>query len=99
MRILIVEDNEKLAKYTKQMLEEEGYAVDSRYDGEFGERAIRSGSYDLVILDIMLPKRDGISVCKNLRKDSINLPIIMLTAKGEIDDRILGLDSGADDTY
>ncbi|MCX6754296.1 MAG: response regulator transcription factor [Candidatus Nomurabacteria bacterium] len=97
MRILIVEDNEKLAKYTKQMLEEEGYATDTVSDGETAERIIRSGSYDLVILDIMLPKKDGISVCKSLRNDNINLPIIMITAKGEVNDKILGLDSGADD--
>jgi DNA-binding response OmpR family regulator len=97
MRILLVEDNEKLAKYTKQMLEEEGYAVDSAYDGEAGERMARSGTRDLVILDIMLPKKDGIAVCKSLRDADVNLPIIMMTAKGEIDDRILGLDSGADD--
>ncbi len=97
MRILVVEDNEKLAKYTKQMLEEEGFAVDSIHDGEQAERMIRSGNYDLIILDIMLPKKDGISICKDVREDNINLPIIMMTAKGEIDDKILGLDSGADD--
>lgn len=97
MRILIVEDNEKLAKYTKQMFEEEGYAVDSVFDGEVGERRARSGNYDLVVLDIMLPKKDGISVCKSLREDNVNLPILMITAKGEVEDRILGLDSGADD--
>lgn len=97
MRVLIVEDNEKLAKYTKQMLEEEGFAVDSVFDGEAGERRARSGNYDLVVLDIMLPKKDGISVCKSLRDDNIILPILMITAKGEVDDRILGLDSGADD--
>ena len=97
MRLLIIEDNEKLAKYTKQMLEEEGYAVDSAFDGVTGERLTRSGNYDLVVLDIMLPKKDGISVSKSLREDNINLPIIMITAKGEVDDRILGLDSGADD--
>lgn len=97
MRILIVEDNEKLAKYTKQMLEEEGFAVDSVFDGEQGERMIRLGNHDLAILDIMLPKKDGISVCKSLRDDNINLPIIMITAKGETEDVILGLDSGADD--
>ena len=97
MRILIIEDNEKLAKYTKQMLEEEGYAVDSAFDGETGERLTRSGNYDLIVLDIMLPKKDGISVSKSLREDNVNLPIIMITAKGEVDDRILGLDSGADD--
>ncbi|MES2223915.1 MAG: response regulator transcription factor [Patescibacteria group bacterium] len=97
MRILIVEDNEKLAKYTKQTLEEEGYAVDAVHDGESGERMARLGHHDLLILDIMLPKKDGISVCKSLRKDDINLPIILLTAKGEFADRIEGLDSGADD--
>ncbi len=97
MRILIVEDNEKLAKYTKQMLEEEGYAVDVAIDGEIGERQARNKNHDLVILDIMLPKKDGVSVCKSLRKDNINLPIIMITAKGEIEDKIIGLDSGADD--
>jgi len=97
MRILIVEDNEKLAKYIKQMLEEEGFAVDSVFEGEQGERMIRSENYDLAILDIMLPKKDGISICKDLRDDDINLPIIMITAKGETDDVILGLDSGADD--
>lgn len=97
MKILIVEDNEKLAKYTKQMFEEEGYAVDCFFDGETGERMIRTGSYDLVILDIMLPKRDGITVCKNVREDNNTTPIIMMTAKGEIDDKVYGLDSGADD--
>jgi len=97
MRTLIVEDNEKLAKYTKQMLEEEGYAVDVAYDGETGERLARSGSHDLLVLDIMLPKKDGVSVCKSLRKDNITLPIVMITAKGDVDDRIIGLDSGADD--
>jgi DNA-binding response OmpR family regulator len=97
MRILVVEDNEKLAKYTKQMLEEDGFAVDSVHEGEQAERMIRSDNYDLVILDIMLPKKDGISICKDVRNDNINLPIIMITAKGEVDDKILGLDSGADD--
>lgn len=97
MKILLVEDSEKLAKYTKQMLEEEGYAVDSAYDGEAGERMARLGGRDLIILDVMLPKKDGVAVCKSLRDDDINLPIIMITARGEIDDKILGLDSGADD--
>lgn len=97
MRILVVEDNEKLAKYTKQMLEEESYAVDTVSDGETGERMARSGNYDLIILDIMIPKKDGITVCKDLREDEINLPIIIITAKEGIDEKILGLDSGADD--
>jgi DNA-binding response OmpR family regulator len=97
MRIIVVEDTEKLAKYTKQMLEEEGYAVDIAADGVTGERMIRAFPYDLVILDIMLPQKDGIAVCKSLREDEVNLPIIMITARGEVEDRILGLDSGADD--
>jgi len=97
MRILIIEDNEKLAKYTKQMFEEEGYAVDCLFDGLAGERMARSNSHDLIVLDLMLPGKDGLAVCKSLRDDDINLPIIMITAKGEVDDRVLGLDSGADD--
>ncbi len=97
MRILIVEDNEKLATYTKQMLTDDGYAVDIVADGEAGERMARSGNYDLMVLDIMLPKKDGIAVCKNLRSDDITIPIILMTSKGELDDKISGLDSGADD--
>ena len=97
MRILIIEDNEKLAKYIKQMLEEDGYAVDSLHDGLVGERMARSNSHDLIILDIMLPGKDGVSLCKSLRDDDINLPIIMITAKGDVEDKVLGLDSGADD--
>jgi DNA-binding response OmpR family regulator len=97
MRILLVEDNVKLAGYMKQMLEENSYSVDVYIDGETGERIARSDSYDLVILDVMLPVRSGLDVCKNLRKDDVNLPIIMITAKGDIDDRVEGLDSGADD--
>lgn len=97
MKILVVEDNQKLAHYIKQMFEEEGYAVDSATDGETGERMARSGSYDVLILDIMLPVKDGISVCKDLREADMNAPVLMLTARGDVDDRVLGLDSGADD--
>lgn len=97
MRILLVEDNVKLAGYMKQMLEENSYSVDVCIDGETGERIARSDSYDLLILDVMLPVRSGLEVCKNLRNDDVNLPVIMITAKGDIDDRIEGLDSGADD--
>ncbi|MEN9647322.1 MAG: hypothetical protein RLY57_126 [Candidatus Parcubacteria bacterium] len=97
MRILLVEDNEKLAGYTKQMLEEHSYAVDHVTDGVRGERMARNNPYDVVILDIMLPERSGIEVCQNLRNDDVTVPIIMITAKGEIDDRVEGLDSGADD--
>ncbi len=97
MRILIIEDNQKLAGYIKKALEQKSYSVDCIYDGETGERRAIFGEYDLMILDIMLPKRDGITVCKNLREKNINLPIIMLTAKSQLDDRVEGLDSGADD--
>lgn len=97
MRILVVEDNQKLAKYTKQMLEEAGYSVDCSYDGIAGQRMAESFSYDLVLLDIMLPGKDGVAVCTELRDGGSTVPILMLTAKGEVDDRVLGLDSGADD--
>lgn len=97
MRILIVEDNKKLAGYIKKGLEKNGYVADCVYDGENGEERAIFGEYDLIILDLMLPKKDGISVCCTLRDKSINTPVIMLTAKGELDDRVNGLDSGADD--
>ena len=97
MKILVVEDNEKLAKYIKQTLEEEAYAVDVVSDGATGERRILSDSYDAIVLDIMLPEKDGISVCTDVRAEGNVTPILMLTARGEVEDRIEGLDSGADD--
>ncbi|MFZ2253337.1 MAG: response regulator transcription factor [Minisyncoccia bacterium] len=97
MRILVIEDNEKLSKYITQMLEEAGYSVDAALDGETGERMAGVNEYDLLILDIMLPKKDGIAVCTELRKGGNNVPVLMLTAMGELDDKVAGLDSGADD--
>lgn len=97
MKILVVEDTEKLAKYVKQMLEEESYAVDVVGDGETAERRIMEGSYDAIILDIMLPEQDGLTTCKKIRAAGNIVPVLMLTAKGDVDDRIEGLDSGADD--
>lgn len=97
MKILVVEDTAKLAKYVKQMLEEEAYLVDVVEDGVSGERRILSGNYDAVVLDIMLPEQDGITTCKNIRAKGNTTPILMLTARGEVEDRIEGLDSGADD--
>lgn len=97
MKILVVEDTEKLAKYVKKLLEEESYAVDVVSDGETAERLIMTGKYDAVILDIMLPVQDGIVTCKKVRAAGNITPILMLTAKGEINDRVEGLDSGADD--
>ncbi len=97
MRILVVEDNAKIAHNIKVILEHHSYSVDVAGDGQAGERMANSPSYDLIILDIMLPKKDGMSVCKSLRASGINTPILMLTAIGEIEDKIEGLDSGADD--
>lgn len=97
MRILLVEDTETLAKYVKQALEEDGYSTDVSGDGVAGERMARAFPYDLVILDVMLPGRNGIDVCKRLRADDVNVPVILVTAKGDVEDRVLGLDSGADD--
>jgi DNA-binding response OmpR family regulator len=99
MKILVIEDNKKLAKSIKKGLEQEGYAVDYLTDGEAGQRRIEVSSkdYDLVILDLMLPKRDGITVCKNWRDQNVMTPVIMLTAKDANEDKIIGLDSGADD--
>lgn len=97
MKILVVEDTAKIAKYLKQILEEESYAVDVVEDGETAQRRIETGTYDAVILDIMLPIQDGITTCKNVRAQGDTTPILMLTARGEVEDRIEGLDSGADD--
>jgi DNA-binding response OmpR family regulator len=99
MRILIVEDNEKLSHSLKKGLEQEGYAVDCLFDGESAQVRIEANyeDYDLIILDIMLPKRDGIQVCRDIRKQNITTPVLILTAKDTTDDKIIGLDSGADD--
>lgn len=97
MRILIVEDEIKLNKGLKTALERKGFAVDSAFDGEEGEKFAKWNQYDLIILDIMMPKRDGIEVCENLRKIGKKMPILMLTAKDTIEDKVLGLETGADD--
>lgn len=97
MRILIIEDELRLANIIKKGLIEEGFAVDVAYDGEEGQYLAESESYDLIILDIMLPKVDGITICKELRSKHIKTPILMLTAKSTIEEKVAGLDSGADD--
>jgi DNA-binding response OmpR family regulator len=97
MRVLVVEDEKRLANILRRGLIEDGYAVDVVYDGEEAEFTAESAPYDLIILDVMLPKKDGISVCRYLRSRKINIPILMLTAKDSLQDRITGLDSGADD--
>ena len=97
MRILIVEDEKKIADFIKRGLKEEGYAVDVAYDGEEGQFLAKTNEYDLVLLDLMLPKLDGLTLCRALRKSGILVPIIMVTAKDTIEDKVIGLDSGADD--
>jgi len=97
MRILIVEDEIPLAEALVQILRKNNYTADAVYDGETGLDNALSGIYDLVILDIMLPKMDGISILKKMREERISTPVIILTAKGDVSDKVMGLDSGADD--
>jgi DNA-binding response OmpR family regulator len=97
MRVLVVEDERRLAGIIKRGLMEEGYAVDNAYDGEEAQFMAETTAYDLMILDIMLPRKDGITVCQELRMKNVNIPILMLTAKDSVEDRVKGLDSGADD--
>jgi DNA-binding response OmpR family regulator len=97
MRILIVEDEPKLAKLIKQVLEEELYQVEVAPDGEQGLDMALVGGYDLLILDLMLPKMDGLQICRQLRRERNNVPVLMLTARDAIPDRVSGLDAGADD--
>jgi heavy metal response regulator len=97
MRILIVEDEKKIAGFIKRGLKEEGYAVDAAGDGDEGYELASVNDYDLIVLDIMLPKCDGITLCKKLRADKLATPIIMLTAKTTVHDKVTGLDAGAND--
>jgi heavy metal response regulator len=97
MRILVIEDEQKVANFIKQGLKEEGYSVDVACDGEEGYLLAKDNEYDVIILDIMLPKMDGITLCKKLRAEKIFTPILMLTAKDSVKDKVTGLDSGAND--
>jgi len=97
MRILVVEDEKRIASFIERGLKEERYVVDVAHTGEKGLFHAEINTYDLIILDIMLPDIDGISICKQLRENGINVPILMLTAKNRVQDKVLGLDSGADD--
>lgn len=97
MKILIVEDEKRLVKALEHILEAEGYDVQSAYDGYDGLLFGSSGAFDLMILDVMLPEMDGMSVVRALRKKRLPLPVLMLTARSEIEDRVTGLDAGADD--
>jgi DNA-binding response OmpR family regulator len=97
MRILIIEDEHKIAQSIKQGLEQEKYAVDVAYTGTQGYDLASSESFDLLILDRLLPEMDGVTLCKRLRKEQIHTPILFLTAKGQLEDKVEGLDAGADD--
>ena len=97
MRILIVEDNKRLSDSLRMNLEDDGYAIDAAYDGLDGEEMALMSSYDVIILDIMLPEKDGLAVCRELRNKRVSTPILMLTARDALDYRVSGLDSGADD--
>jgi heavy metal response regulator len=97
VRILIVEDEKKVANFVKKGLQEEGYAVDLSFDGEEGLAMGQDPSYDLIILDIYLPKLDGLAALKKLRAHGVRTPVLLLTVRATIEDKVLGLDSGADD--
>lgn len=97
MRLLLAEDEKALSKALVKILEKNNYSVDAVFNGEDALAYIESGHYDAAVLDIMMPKTDGITVLKRVRASGRTLPILMLTAKSEIDDRVLGLDSGAND--
>lgn len=97
MKILIIEDDEKIINFLKKGLEEESYTVDYSKNGDEGLYLASVNTYDLILLDIMIPIKDGIEVCKTLRDSDVQTPIIMLTAKDSIEDKIKGLDIGAND--
>jgi len=97
MRILVIEDNPKMAAGIERGLRENGYAVDVCHSGFEGEDLAAGGNYDAVILDLMLPDRDGVEVCRNLRRRSVAVKVLMLTALSGTDDKVSGLDAGADD--
>jgi len=97
MKILVVEDEERVAQFIQKGLREEGHAVDVAYDGEQGAYLGTVNEYDLILLDLMLPKKDGISICRELREHGLSTPIMMLTARDTVEDKVQGLDAGADD--
>jgi len=97
MKILLVEDDEKIVSFLKRGLEEEGYKIDVAFDGEEGEYLVKNHNYDLIILDWMIPEISGIELLDVLRKSGVVTPVLMLTAKNELNDKIKGFKSGADD--
>jgi DNA-binding response OmpR family regulator len=97
MRILVVEDEKKVAGFIKKGLAEEGYALDVAFDGEEGLWLALEGVYDLIILDINLPGKDGLSLLREFRRQKGKIPVLLLTVRATIEDKVLGLDTGADD--
>jgi DNA-binding response OmpR family regulator len=97
MKILVIEDEKKVARFLKLGLEGEDHQVEIAYDGETGERLALTGKYDVIVLDIMLPRKNGIEVLKSLRSSGVATPVLILTAKGNLEDKVEGLDKGADD--
>ena len=97
MRVLVVEDEHRMASHIGHALGEEGFAVDLAWDGEAGLELARSTDYDAIVLDLMLPRLDGLSVCRRLRQEGRRTPVLILSARDMIEDRVRGLDAGADD--
>jgi heavy metal response regulator len=97
MRLLVIEDEKKVASFVKKGLEEEHYAADIAYDGEEGLYLAETNNYDLIILDLMIPKIDGWEVLRRIRRQKNNVPILVLTARDSVEDKVKGLDSGCDD--
>lgn len=97
MRFLVVEDNPKIAKLVQKGLEEQSYTVDVCYSGREAEEMAARGEYDGIVLDLMLPDHDGVEICRNLRRRGVSTPILMLTALSTTDDKVTGLEAGADD--
>lgn len=97
MRVLVVEDERKISSYLKRGLEEQGYAVDTAFTGLEALDYADAAPYDVIILDILLPEMDGLTACREIRKHGNRTPILMLTARDSVDDRVNGLDAGADD--
>ena len=97
MRLLVIEDEQKVANFIKQGLEEEGYAVDHAADGASGLQMALEGLHDVIVLDVLLPKLDGLGVLQQLRQENVTTPVLLLTVRATIEDKVLGLDAGADD--
>jgi DNA-binding response OmpR family regulator len=97
MYVLLVEDERRLAQLIRRVLEEEGHTADVAYDGEEGLQMALEGTHDVIVLDVMLPEIDGIEVCQSLRRSRVDTPVLLLTALDGVDDRVKGLDAGADD--